>query len=109
MEKGIEKIAVEIVSEYHKKDDKGRKNELTNSVRISLNKIANRIDKGFNLEVRVAPITEENTESDENKGDELKKSIATIQAATPNMQFMNLEGQPILRLPETEKKQKKEG
>jgi hypothetical protein len=32
MEKGIEKIAVEVVNEYHKKDDKGRKNELTNKV-----------------------------------------------------------------------------
>jgi len=42
MEKGIEKIAVEVIKEYHKKDDKERKNELTNAVRISLNKIANR-------------------------------------------------------------------
>ena len=105
MEKGIDKIAVEVVNEYHKKDDKGRKNELTNAVRISLNKVANRIDQGFNIEVRVAPTPKSEDEEKENK--ELQKAIAAIQAATANMQFMKLEGQPILRLPEGKEKPKK--
>lgn len=107
MEKGIEKIAVEVVKEYHKKDDKGRTNELTNAVRISLNKVANRIDKGFNIEVRVVPTPKPKDDEKENK--ELQKAIATIQVATANMQFMKLEGQPILRLPEREEKPKKKG
>lgn len=86
-----------MVNGYYKKEDKGRKNELTKSVRISLNKIANRIDNGFNIEVRAAPAT---------KPDEIEnnpillKAIETIQAATSNMQFLKLEGNPILRLPE---------
>ncbi|MBI5599414.1 MAG: hypothetical protein HY890_06720 [Deltaproteobacteria bacterium] len=105
MEKGIDKIVIEVVKEYHKKDDKGRKHELTNAVRISLNKIANRIDKGFNYEVRVAPTPKSETEEKEDK--ELQKAIATIQSATANMQFMKLEGQPILQLPEREEKPKK--
>jgi hypothetical protein len=105
METGIDKIAVEVVKQYHKKDDAGRKNELTNAVRISLNKLANRIDHGFNVEVRVAPPAKA---KDEEKQDaELQKAIAAIQAATPNMQFMKLEGQPILRLPEGKEKPKK--
>jgi len=105
MARGIDKIAAEVIKEYHKKGDVGRKNELTNAVRISLNKLANRIDHGFNIEVRIAlpPKT-----GDEAKQDaELKKAYAAIQAATANMQFMKLEGQPILQLPEGKEKQKK--
>ena len=98
MIKGIEKIAVEMVNEYHKKDDKERKNELTNAVRISLNKIANRIDQGFNIEVRVAPLPKPDNQEKENK--ELRKAVETIQSATANMQFLKLEGKPILKLPE---------
>lgn len=107
METGIEKIAVEVVNQHHKKGDAGRKNELTNAVRISLRKLANRIDQGFNIEVRVAPSP---TKDEENQDAELQKAIATIQAATANMQFMKLKGQPILRLPEEgkEKPKKKE-
>jgi hypothetical protein len=97
MEKGIDKIAVEMVNEYYTKEDKSRKNELTKSVRISLNKIANRIDNGFNIEVRVAPVTKPD-EKESNRI--LLKAIETIQAATSNMQFLKLEGNPILRLPE---------
>jgi len=103
METGIEKIAIEIVNEYCKKSDKGRKNELTNAVRICLNKIANRIDQGFNIEVRVEPIGIEK----EKENAELQKSINAIQSALANMQYLKLEGQPILSLPETEKDTKK--
>lgn len=105
MENGIDKIAVDVVNDYHKKDDKGRKNELTNAVRISLNKMANRIDHGFNIEVRVAPIPKPKEEEKENK--ELNKAIEAIQAATANMQFLKLEGKPILKLPEGNEKPKK--
>ena len=107
MENGIEEITIDVINEYHKKDDKGRKHELTNAVRISLNKLANRIDKGFNLEVRVAAVPQQ---KDGEKADEaLQKAVTTIQGATANMQFMKLEGKPILKLPEvTDKAKKKE-
>jgi len=57
MEAQIEKFTIEIVNEYVGKDGE-RKNELKNAVRISLNKIANKIDHGFNIEVRIEPPTE---------------------------------------------------
>jgi hypothetical protein len=104
MEKGIEKVVTEVLEKYHKKSDKGRKNELANSLRISLNKIANRIDKGFNIEVRVEPIAA-TEEAAENK--ELENAIAVIQSAVSNMQYLKLEGQPILRLPEKKDDPKK--
>ena len=106
MEQGIEKIVDEVVSKYNKVTDVGRKNELINAVRISLNKIANRIDKGFNIEVRVAPAPKQL--DGESANEELQQAIVAIQSATPKMQFMRLEGEPILSLPEKEKQMKKE-
>lgn len=105
MEKGIEKIASDLVNEYHKKEDKGRKNELINAVKISLNKIANRIDKGFNIEVRVAPLP---TSGKGKEDEELRKAVGLIEAATNNMRFLKLDGKPILELPEGDEEAKKE-
>lgn len=104
MTKGIEKASVEIINEFYHGKDKGRREELTTAVKISLTKIANRIDHGFNLEVRVEPPVK-----DEKAGEseEVRKAVELIQAAAPNMQFLKLEGQPLLRLPEGEAKPKK--
>jgi len=98
MEAEIEKFTIEIVSEYHKGKDGGRKNELTNAVKISLNKIANRIDRGFNFEVRIEPPDKPLENAKQEK--ELQKAVGTIQGASENMQYMKLEGPPILALPE---------
>ncbi|MEJ0089298.1 MAG: hypothetical protein WDM80_06070 [Limisphaerales bacterium] len=97
MDQGIENLSVEIVATAHPKLDDGRKNELVIKTRISLNKLANRIDRGYNIEVRVQPL--ENVAEDE-KSKKVAKEIQTIQTASKNMQFLKLEGEPILRLPE---------
>ncbi len=99
MEKAIEKIIEKIAKEYNGNGDENRKNELLNGVRISLNKIANRIDRGFNFEVRIEPITDE----DENGDEKETKAIKEIKEASKNLQFMKLSGQPILKLPEKKK------
>ncbi|MFA5805786.1 MAG: hypothetical protein WC879_14200 [Melioribacteraceae bacterium] len=109
MENGMEKLANEIIKQFYKGKDDGRKNELTNAVRISLNKLANRVDHGFNLEVRIQPLKLQDDKSDS----EIKKAETIIQKAFANMQFLKLEGQPILKLPEAlhkekEKKDRKE-
>lgn len=98
MEAEIEKFTVEIMKEYTIKDD-GRKNELRTAVKISLDMIANRIDRGFNFEVRIEP--PKAIAKGEPEGDgKVKKAVETIQAAAENMQYMKLEGPPILALPE---------
>lgn len=102
MDNGIEKLSVEIVDMFHKEKDKGRKHELTTATRISLNRIANRIDRGYNIEVRVEPIQKTEKEDDATK--EIQEKVELIQAASKNMQFMKLEGPPILRLPEAKEK-----
>jgi hypothetical protein len=97
MEKSIETFTVQIVQEYHSGKDGERKNELTNAVKISLNKIANKIDQGFNFEVRIElPKTLPKGE----EGEKLNKAVQTIEAAADNMHYIRLEGPPILALPE---------
>ena len=105
MEEGIEEVVKEIMGKYGKKIDRARKNELTNSVKISLRKLANRIDKGFNVEVRVAP-READSQAEE-VDPNLTAAIAAIREATSNMQYLRVEGEPILALPETTDKPKK--
>jgi hypothetical protein len=95
METEINKFTVEIVNEYHVGKDDGRKHELTNAVRISLNMVANRIDRGFNFEVRIEP-----PKAPTEQKAEVEKAVTTIRAASVNMQYMRLEGPPILALPE---------
>lgn len=93
MEKQIESFTVEIVNEYVAQDGH-RKNELRNAVKFSLNGMANRIDRGFNIEVRFEPT------SDKDANPDVIKAFQTIKSAQINMQYMNLEGAPVLALPE---------
>ena len=100
MEKSIENIVKKLSKEYNANGDVARKNELLNGVRISLNKIANRIDNGFNFEIRIEPIVEkENTTTKGNKTE-----VAAIEQVSKSLQFMKLEGQPILSLSEKKTK-----
>jgi len=96
MEKGIQELSVDIVAEFYKGKDGGRKNELITAVRISLNKIANRIDRGYNIEVRCEPPADD----EDGHNEEVKAAVAQVLAASANMQFLKLEGKPLLRLPE---------
>ncbi|MBI1176993.1 hypothetical protein GC207_06085 [bacterium] len=98
MEARISALTQEIVKKYSAVKDEHRRNELSNAIGISLNGIANRIDRGFNIEVRVEPLNEKEVES-VNK--DVKDGVETIQAATKNMQFLKHDGKSILRLPET--------
>lgn len=97
MENGIEKVTVEIVKQFHTGKDTGRKNELTTAVRVSLNMIANRIDQGYNIEVRCEP----RTAADKSEQAEKERTaLAVVQANSANMQFLKLNGKPLLKLSE---------
>lgn len=103
MEKEIKKLVNEIIKEHYKERDKGRKNELINSLTISFNKLANRIDEGFNIEVRVEPIPEPDEESGEalNKVDQKKlKVVNSILEKQKRISFIETKGESILQLKE---------
>jgi hypothetical protein len=104
MEEVIRKIANEVITQYHKGQDQGRKNELENATVIALNKIANRIDKGFNIEVRVEPLPPATEKNKDDKHYQAQlKNISNIQKHSKTLQYINTVGQPILELNEAEK------
>jgi hypothetical protein len=98
MERAIEKIKDELMAESPIAEE-GRKNELSNALGMALSKLANRIDRGFNIEVRVEPV--EVDEGSEEEESEDIKNIRAIEGAMKEMKFMNVDGKPILHLPES--------
>lgn len=101
MDKAIETLTREIMAEYYQQSSKTRKNELTHALRISLNKLANRIDRGYNIEVRVAELPQGGGEGQENaEPSEDARHFETIKKAAPNLQFMHADGEPVLSLSE---------
>jgi len=100
MEAEIKKIVSGIMKEMPKSIDTGRRNELSVGVTFSLNKIANRIDNGFNFDVRVGLLP--TSEATEQTPEETEKyeDIEVIKSNSKDMEFINTTGQPILQLPE---------
>lgn len=94
---GVDKIADEILEKNNVKQRDGRENEISIELRMTLKKIAARIDRGFNIEIRMEmPRKEQVGEAVEN---EAISSFETIKEAGPNMQFLKMSGDPILTLP----------
>lgn len=108
MNNGIESLAGELVDKhFNKSQNVGRKNELRNGLKAALKKIAGRIDNGFNIEIRIEPMPEDDDKRERSaKEKDLEEHVSTIRAASKNLQFINLEGDPILHLPETEEEGK---
>lgn len=104
MESEIKKIAKEVIKEYYEGAN-GRKNELENGLIISLNKLANRIDKGFNVEIRVEPLPEpEENEKISKEQKQKSELIKSIQTSSKNIEFIETSGESILKLPENQPK-----
>ncbi len=107
MKDGIQQLTKELIEKYYKKNDEGRRNELTTELQKSLTGIAKRIDKGYNLEVRAAPLPEDEQGDAEGKmTSEERDYIKSILAASKNLEFLKLEGDSILSLMESQDDQK---
>lgn len=103
MKEEIEKLIPELLDKYYGNKDKGRRSELTTELHFSLSKIANRIDKGYNVEIRVRPLSEEEQAAKEGEqAPQDAEHIQVILAASKNIEFLKLEGEPILTLPESQ-------
>jgi hypothetical protein len=101
METGIDKLVKELLAEFLLKGDVNRKNELSIELKFSLKKIANRIDRGFNIEVRMEEPEPAATGEEAAPNEKaLLAAHSKIAEAAENMQFLKLEGEPILQLPE---------
>ena len=100
MERGINDVVEALVEKFGGQREKGRKNELRTELRLALNQVANRIDHGYNIDVRSEPPEEAAEEDDEQAV--TRKHFELIGSAAKQLQFISLTGKPILSLPEPE-------
>lgn len=109
MEEGIDKFVKELISAYLPKGDIGRKNELSTELKYSLKKLANRIDRGFNFEVRMEEpeVAAENPDDASEEEKTLLQAHSKVAQASETMQFLKLEGEPILQLSESKSEKPK--
>lgn len=103
METEIKKIAKEILDEHYI-GEKGRKNEIENGLTIALNKLANRIDNGFSVEIRVEPLPKPKTEDKDEQYESNVELIKSIQKSANNIDYIEAKGKAILQLPESVEK-----
>lgn len=101
------RIANDMVDAAVSVTDGGRANELKIELRLSLNSLANRIDHGYNVEVRAEPEQEPQPGEGDANGTEAESSadrqaLRRISELAPNLAFVNRTGRPILSLPEGE-------
>lgn len=96
MKKEIAKIVSQVMKDYGGGIEKGRKQELKIELKGALERIINRIDNGFNFDVRSEEpeITDEQEESEEMEYQRL------IKEAKEGSEYMKLEGEPILKIEE---------
>jgi hypothetical protein len=96
-------VIVEEVIAKAKLDDEGRLNELRNELTLQINALANRIDRGFDVDVRAGEIPESTEgEADEDEVDtETREAARTVIDAQKSIEFMNVSGKPILGLEES--------
>lgn len=99
MKSEIKEIAKEVIKEHYDGDN-GRKNELENGLIISLNKLANRIDKGFNVEIRVEPLPEPKKEEPSEEYESKSELINSIKESARNIEYIETDGESILKLSE---------
>jgi hypothetical protein len=102
MEDGLAELASDLRDEFRAEQD-ARGNELLLEIRRSLRAIANRIDEGFNFEVRHEPLPEpapEEADGEASEGDAGAGYSQMVQDRLAGLRWMNLSGSRILELPE---------
>ena len=97
----LEELANELLEKYGSHINDNRTNEILTEIRHSLNKLANRIDRGFNIEIRVAPLEEE-TNDEEQTGTPNRSAIQQIIESASKISHLEQSGEPVLFLPEND-------
>lgn len=102
MRKEVQVIVEEVISRA-KLDDQARLNELRNDLTRQISALADRVDRGFDVEIRAGEIPESTEdEADEDDVDtETRKAARTVLEAQKSLEFMNVSGKPILSLEES--------
>jgi len=97
MEAGIAESVEKILNDFYQDTGDGRKNELKIELTYSMRNIAARIDRGFNVEVRMTPSAKATEDADSQSNAKYEQIVSDL---APALQFLKREGPPILSLPE---------
>lgn len=96
----LDELANELMEKYGEHLEPARKNEVSIEVRHSLNKIANRIDRGFNIELRVSDhAQDEEAEVTEDAQAQAAARQQILDSAS-SIEYLEQVGEPVLFLPE---------
>jgi len=97
----LDQLSKELMEQYGGHFNQSRKNEISIEIRHSLNKLANRIDRGFNVELRVSPIEDgAENEGDSDGADTSEKARRQIIRSGSQINHLEKTGEPVLFLPE---------
>ena len=103
IENEIEELITILMREFNNNsNDDGRTNELTISLRMSLNKITNRIDKGYHIEIRTGALNDTKPKEDSHKDCKVSNINKIINDNSELLRFINKSGEQILSLPEND-------
>jgi hypothetical protein len=99
--------AAELIAEFGRSTDELRKNELETALTLSLNGIANRIDKGYDIDERAPqPPPTETDQSDEDPDAGVSPEVSAradaqmkIRELSPHLRLDHRRAAPILELP----------
>lgn len=104
MSRSIETVAEEMITAAAI-TDQARANELRIELRHSLNSLANRIDHGYNIDVRAGALPPAGGGSAEEAGSQDaqpdRAAVDQIIQTAPRLRFVNRSGRPILSLDES--------
>lgn len=101
----LRKLAKETVEKYYKGQEhqEGRANELEIELRTTLHKLANRIDRGLNIEIRTPSLSDQDEEDNPKK-----ETIEYIRKLASKIEFLDHDGEPTLFLEDNDKPESKE-
>lgn len=98
----LDELASKLMEKYGDHLDLARKNEVLIEVRHSLNKLANRIDRGFNIELRVSPQEDHEEEEETEKVQAQSAARQQILESAAKIDYLEQQGEPVLFLPEND-------
>lgn len=102
----IDELANELMEKFGSHINDNRTNEILTEIRFSLNKLANRIDRGFNIELRVAPVEKQEDTDETQENTQNQEAIQQIIESASKISHLEQSGEPVLFLPESDDNEK---
>lgn len=102
---GIEELVPQLIAEFFSNAPQERQNELATELKFRLKELAARIDRGFNIEIRISRQLPDQSSSDSepNQSERFKVNQQIIDETAKRRTFQKLGGTPILSLPDPTK------